>query len=157
MVSYTPFIRIGSERPPWTQFPPPLTSDDLWPWGPGRCPLAVFFRMLRWLNGLEKKHRGEKIPFFWLNPNLKNIQNQDFQRGANSTLRDSELTPFRNHLAPLWRCWYNWIYLEHILYQFCGNCGWLWGSSWWRLTATCFTGIDNYVSLHVWCVWPTFT
>ena len=30
----------------------------------------------------------------------------DLQRGANETLTDRELKPFRNHLAPLWRCWY---------------------------------------------------
>ena len=31
---------------------------------------------------------------------------QLLQRAANLTLRDGELTPFRNHLTPLWRCRY---------------------------------------------------
>ena len=157
---HPPFIRIGSEAAhPWTQgnlLPEknPTTSGlEV----QGVVPLPLFFSNVKMVRWVGKKQRGEKIHFFWFIPNLKNIQNQDFQRGANSTLRDGELTPFKNRLAPLWRCWYNWIYLEHIVYHFWGNCGWLWGSSWWKLTATCFTGIANYVSLHVWCVWPTFT
>ena len=37
---------------------------------------------------------------------FRNIRmNQHLQRGANLTLRDGEVTPFRSHLAPLWRCW----------------------------------------------------
>ena len=42
---------------------------------------------------------------------------QHLQRGANWTLRESELTPFRNHLAPLWRCW-SWCIYIYIIYMY---------------------------------------
>ena len=31
---------------------------------------------------------------------------QHLQKGANETLNNDELTPFRNHLAPLWSCFF---------------------------------------------------
>ena len=41
-------------------------------------------------------------------------------KGCQLNLRDGELTPFRNHLAPLWRCWY--------LAVFFAFCFW---TNWW--------------------------
>ena len=45
-------------------------------------------------------------------PKKNKSKYQHLQRGANWTLRDGELTPFRNHLTPLWRCWYPYFQLQ---------------------------------------------
>ena len=43
---------------------------------------------------------------------------QHLQRGANETLSDVELTPFRNHLAPLSRCWLFYLFQSSKNMQF---------------------------------------
>ena len=40
----------------------------------------------------------------------------DLQRGESLTLRDGELKPFRNHLAPLWRCWFCYLLFTGTLF-----------------------------------------
>ena len=71
-----------------------------------------------WAGWVRKNNTMKKRAVFWHHGICRNVfigifymcLYLDLQRGANKTLRDGELTPVkRNHLAPLWRCWYEWI------------------------------------------------
>ena len=119
----------------------------------GNCTLRHCFSvwaLITW----EKKNAGQlfrdvqEVPAY--RPPPKKKQNKqtcrnyylDLQVGVPiKPLKDGELTDCRNHLAPLWRCWY--VFLKNDLKScFCESCVWFRSStiylySWFSTPRTC--------------------
>ena len=86
VVSYTPpFIRIGSEsRPSWTQgnLLPEKNPTNSGLEVQGVVPLPVFSSDVKMVKWVGKKHRGEKIPFFWVKPQSKEYTKTRLSKGC---------------------------------------------------------------------------